>query len=255
MVIHNKFIYWACLLVSVPFVFLSNSAGIAGKSTTGCGGNGCHQASSNTSINVTGIPVSGFKHDSVYTMTLTVSNSIKLKAGFDLTVNRGELLAGTGYNSNGTKEILHNAPKNIVSGNVTWDFQWKAPSSGDSAVVFFVAANAVDANTHPSNDEFETNNFLFDAIPSVTSIQELDIQTIKCYPNPASSILYCKNDFENKTSYFYITDFMGKIHTVQPNNVDQNRYLLDVSSLPNGSYMLIRESENQKSVGHFLKHE
>jgi hypothetical protein len=48
---------------------------------------------------------------------------------------------------------------------------------------------------------------------------------------------------------------MGKIHTVQPNNVDQNRYLLDVSSLPNGSYMLIRESENQKSVGHFLKHE
>lgn len=255
MVIQNKFIYWACVLFSVPFVFLSNSAGIAGKSTTGCGGNGCHQASSNTTIDVTGIPTSGFKHDSIYTMTLSVSNPIKLKAGFDLTVNRGELLAGQGFSLNGTKEILHNAPKNIVAGNVTWEFQWKAPSSGDSAVVFFVAANAVDANTHPSNDEFETNNFLFDAIPSVTSIQELDIQTINCYPNPASSILCCKNVNENGTSQFYIVDFIGKIQKIQPDNADQNQYMFDVRNLPNGNYVLIQESENQKSVGHFLKHE
>lgn len=141
----------------------------------GCGGGGCHQNSPNTTISLTGIPASGYVNGVTYSMTLTVSNALKSKAGFNLTVNQGGLTAGAGMNINGSQELKHSTPLQMISNVATWSFDWTAPVTGTSPVIFFIAGNAVDGNNNSSNDEFETTQAQFSAAsttspPSVTNV-------------------------------------------------------------------------------------
>lgn len=171
-----KRILYSTLLLSV-FILLyitttSSSGGITGKAAIGCGGGGCHTSSNNTSITLTGIPASGFVLGTSYTCTLTVNNATKAKAGFDLTCSTGTLTAGTGMNLNGTMELYHNTPKNILSGTVSWTFTWTAPASG-TTVNFNVAANAVNGNGNAVGDEFWTDNFSYNVSAPVTAAPDV----------------------------------------------------------------------------------
>ena len=174
---HGKltYVYLSALLVMGYFFLSSNSAGVYGKSTAGCGGASCHQDSPNTLINLTGVPITGYVNGSSYTMTLTVSNPTKTKAGFNLTTNMGSLAPGLDMSLNGTQELKHSQPVQMISNVATWTFTWTAPPTGVSPVIFFIAGNAVDGNANSSNDEFETTQAQFDAAsstsaPSITNV-------------------------------------------------------------------------------------
>jgi hypothetical protein len=167
-------VYLLALLGAVYTLFTSSSGGVFGKSTAGCGGAGCHQNAPTTQLNVTGIPASGYVNGTPYTITLTVANAAKSKAGFNLTVNDGTLTAGPGMMLNGPRELKHTSPLNMVSGVSTWTFTWTAPPTGVNPVIFFVAGNSVDGNNQSSNDEFDTNQFQFSCaasstVPSITN--------------------------------------------------------------------------------------
>ncbi len=161
--------YLLLAMLGISFIFSSNSGGVTGKSQTGCGGAGCHQNGSNTLITLTGIPATGYTNGQPYTITLTVGNPSKSKAGFNLTVNQGVLSAGGGMALSGTQELRHTQALNMASGVATWTFTWTAPATGTNPVTFFVAGNAVDGNGQSSNDEFNTDQFSFNAAVSTSA--------------------------------------------------------------------------------------
>jgi len=176
-------VYLLAILSLSYCVCTSSSGGVFGQSTAGCGGGGCHQNSPATLLNVTGIPITGYVNGTAYTMTLTVSNPGKSKAGFNLTVNNGSLTAGAGMNSNGTTELKHSAPLTMVSNTATWTFTWTAPATGTAPVIFFVAGNAVDGNNQSSNDEFDTNQFSFNAAAAATAPTITNVSAAGTGPN------------------------------------------------------------------------
>ncbi|HOZ50256.1 MAG TPA: T9SS type A sorting domain-containing protein [Chitinophagaceae bacterium] len=146
----------------------SNSSGITGKSSVGCGGSGCHSQNAATTIMLSGVPSGGFAPGNTYTLTLLVTNISKPSAGFDLSVSDG-ILSGAPINTtlNGNTEIHHTAPLTSLTGTFSWTFNWTAPT-GSSAVVFNVAANAVDNSTTSSGDAWSIATFNYSASSTST---------------------------------------------------------------------------------------
>lgn len=181
--IFNKFNFVFLLgVLSVSyFIFSSNSTGVTGKATSGCGGAGCHTPSIATTILFSGIN-SPYTYGQTYTCTLQVTNAAKVKAGFDLKVNIGTITAisGQGTTVNGAgNEVTHNAPKAMVGGTSTWTFQWKAPASGNTDLVVNVAGNAVDGNNQSTNDAFDIDAFSISSpnagTPTITQVNASNI--------------------------------------------------------------------------------
>lgn len=142
------------------------SQGVMGASTTGCGS--CHgnSASSATTINIMGIPSTGWVPGTAYNLTLSINNMSKSKAGFDLTVSAGTISnAPAGTMLMGGTELHHTTPGQAISGTTTWAFTWTAPASGTS-VDFNVAGNAVDNNTLSSGDQWNQVTLPFSAASS-----------------------------------------------------------------------------------------
>ncbi len=147
----------------------SYSSGITSQHTVGCGGGGCHGAqSAGTIIALTGIPVSGWVPSTSYPLTLTVTNTAKVAAGFNFLFSAGTLTAGTGMALSGL-EMRHTSPKTMVSGTSTWTFNWTAPASGTSITVN-IAGNAVNLNGFAdANDNWNTAVLTFNAASTATA--------------------------------------------------------------------------------------
>jgi hypothetical protein len=148
----NKRILWLFSLVTfvVGYIsFSSFSGGISSSSVSGCS---CHGSiSPATLINISGLPAN-YIAGSVYTITLTASNtsvvSAARKAGFNMAVNLGSFgNLPAGVQAFNTKEIGHNTPQGEVGGGFSWTFTWQAPASGNTtAVLFTVACNVVNGD-------------------------------------------------------------------------------------------------------------
>jgi hypothetical protein len=135
---------------------------------------------------ITGLPPGGYVQGQTYALQLMVSNLQKLGAGFDMTVNGGSLTASAGTQLNGLQELYHTSTKTMVAGMASWSFNWTAPSTGFTPVVFFIAGNAVNMNNNPQNDAFDTeqvsvNSAVTSSLPTITSVSVNNIT-----PNSAS---------------------------------------------------------------------
>jgi hypothetical protein len=151
-------------------LFTSSSTGITGRSTIGCGGVGCHGAqSTGTVLSISGVPGAGWTASTAYTITISVTNTSKAGAGFDLTVTAGTLSgASSGAQASGS-EAGHTTPKTFTSGTATWTVTWTAPATGTS-VVFHLAGNAVNLNsTNDAGDVWNTLSQTFNKASSVTA--------------------------------------------------------------------------------------
>jgi hypothetical protein len=156
-------IYLSVALLLVAVLFSSNQIGVSGKSIAGCGGGGCHTYSINTTMGLTGIPANGYANGQTYNMFLTVSNSTKFKAGFNMTASTGTLGAGAGMALVSPTELKHTAPLLMNNGNAIWSFTWTAPATGTAPVTFYVAGNAVDTSGTAAGDAFNTAQFNYTA--------------------------------------------------------------------------------------------
>ncbi len=164
----GKLLFSSLMLIGGLVAYLSlssNSSGMPGVSSTGCGGSTCHSSSTATTILLTGIPAAGFVAGTTYTLTLSVSNSTKAAAGFDLGVSSGILSAAPVNTAMPTSgEMYHTQPKVFVSGGTSWTFNWTAPAT--SAVIFNISANAVDNTGTSANDAYATTALTFLEAPS-----------------------------------------------------------------------------------------
>ncbi|MBL7975330.1 MAG: immunoglobulin domain-containing protein [Candidatus Kapabacteria bacterium] len=153
--------YIFILLFAVQALAYQN--GITGRTTSGCGGAGCHSGTpSNTTLTTSG-PSSVLPSSTGNTFTLTIQNSTRPRAGCDIdfvnasnTVQSGlAVISGQGTTLSGN-EIVHSTPKSL-SGSASFQFNITAPSTPGVYTIRF-AGNATSSS---SSGDFTTTTRTF----------------------------------------------------------------------------------------------
>ncbi len=152
----------------------SGKSGAPGDAT--CQQSGCHSTyslnsgSNRSDINISTTMIGGeYAQDSTYQVTVSFDPPSISRAGFEITA-LGNFTAGsssvgnfTSTSSNtqtimgsGREYVAHTSSGSAVTGNsVNWTFDWKAPSSNQGDVRFYLALN--EAN----NDGFNSNDYIY----------------------------------------------------------------------------------------------
>lgn len=137
----------------------------------------CHSGGTGTgSVSLTGAP-SSFTPGQTYNLTLTLTDNVAFEGGFQMVAVSGtssNAQVGTFLNAtsapftrltnNPPSRITHSQRAPIVSGTVSWNFKWVAPTiSPPGQVYFYFAANAVNDNGNTDGDS--PRNGVSSAIP------------------------------------------------------------------------------------------
>ncbi len=112
-------------------------------------------------------------------------------------------------------------------------------------------------NTNIHSTDLAGNPRVFDAIVDMGayeieplgSISSIDkASELIVYPNPATSHLFVKKqEYSNFQYVIYSLD--GAIHTIDPSEVNTGEYVLDISSLSSGLYLLVaRTQEDEQPI-------
>lgn len=181
--------------------FIISSGGITGR--TGSPGEGtcagCHGGGGGTTAVILSaspsLTLSQYLPGQTYTLTLTVTNSLFSKFGFNAEIlnssntNAGNISAGlSGVQVVNTtrKNVTQTTPKS-GTGSASFQFVWTAPLSGTATI--YAAGNAVNGTGGTSGDA--TGNTAFVLTPNTSNgINEAvssGISGLNVYPNPVRS--------------------------------------------------------------------
>lgn len=132
-----------------------------------CNEGGCHStnnAAYGGTVTVTGLPAS-VTAGTVYPLTVTgtVTQGSPVRAGFELVIvaangygQAGSIAGGTGTSvgsSSGRSYLRQSSPKNYSSGQVSWTFNWTAPTSiAGSDITFYSTILMANGNGGTSGD-------------------------------------------------------------------------------------------------------
>ena len=242
--------------VATYITMSSNSQGIMGKSTVGCGGGGCHGAmSTNTLISFSGtVPSSGYVPGSTYTMTLLVANaSAKPKSGFDLTVTGGSISGAPANTMAMGTELHHTSPLTALVGGgaavTSIVFNWTAPTSAATSVTFNVSGNAVDGTGNQANDEWNQDSYVFNK--ASTSINDVESTQFNLYPNPATEYLTINTDATIQS--VKAISLTGSMINLTVSKLSNNEYRVDTKTLATGAYVLLINDGKSTSHKKFIK--
>jgi Secretion system C-terminal sorting domain len=230
-----KFILIFTMLCIAATTFQSNSGGVVGGGVAGCN---CHgNANGAAQVLLVGMPATGYVNNTAYICTLTVQNTVMVKAGFALHVSGGTI---NNIPANVTQvsptEITHNTPKALNGGVTSWIFTWNAPASGTVTVDVNYAGNTVNNNNQTNGDQWNIGSMQVPAFgvvisaPVVTSNSANNITynnaTLNgtCNANNASTTL----TFEYGTSTAY-----GQTISGNPNNINGDS-IKNISAIING---------------------
>lgn len=121
----------------------------------------CHGGGGGTgSVSLNNTPTS-IQAGQTYALTLSVSHSSAIKAGFQIVATNGttntmigSFAASSGTRVNSNNRLTQSTPKALSGGSTSWTFNWTAPSSNlPSNIKFFYVCNAVNDNGDTSGDE------------------------------------------------------------------------------------------------------
>jgi Secretion system C-terminal sorting domain len=238
----------ALLSISAYIVFSSHSnasSGVMGaaNSTQSCAGGGCHGSVADTATTIvfSGVPAIGYVPGTVYPVSVTITNSSKTKAGFDLAFSGGSI---TGNPTNtmimSGKELHHTAPFTAVSGVTTINFNWTAPASG--VVVLNILGNAVNGTGTAAGDGWAFKVYDIVAAPNAISSQNIGT-LLNVYPNPTINNVTIDSK-ENIISAEAI-GMMGNRIAVNITKNGNNTYSANTSALASGNYLLLLKGEKE----------
>jgi Secretion system C-terminal sorting domain len=234
-------------------LFNSNSSGITGVSSTGCGGTGCHGNVSTTAGGVlTGIPLTGYVPGTTYTLTLTVGTldtSLK-KAGFDLAVNGGTISnAPAGTTITGGNEIGHQGGgKSLTFGTTNWAFSWTAPNT--DSVRFNYSTNLVNNNNAASGDQWR--NGTQKAIKAASAVSDIEVSLVNVYPNPSINSLTIETKNSSTIQLVEAISVLGGKSILLP-STKRAPYTVSTEVLSTGNYLLRVHTSNGVIHGKFCK--
>lgn len=222
----------------------SGSPGDGGVSCASCHSGG----SSGVSANITtDIPASGYDLNTDY--TITVSKSASAAGGFQLVAENasnskvGSFTAGTGSRVSGDR-VTQNS-----SGNSSWSFTWKSPSSDQGNIIFY--SSVVIANGDGSNGSGDKVVNTSTSGATVLGIPAAKRLSFDMYPNPASENLTIQlpSSSEKATVQFY--DYLGRLALTE--TVFSSNDKINVESLNAGVYILKVISDDKIGSQKFIK--
>lgn len=175
-------------VVVTSLFFYAFSSGITGqtkKSTTdGCS---CHGSFPSSSVNVSIVGPSSLIIGQKAAYSVTISGGPLVRAGTNIAASAGTLglITGSGLQTM-SGELTHTSPKSPVSGTVTFQFDYTAPSTPGN-ITLFANGNSVNFNGGNNEDQW---NFAADKIVVVNTTSVDDNALVnkfkleQNYPNP-----------------------------------------------------------------------
>lgn len=155
-----KTVFLLAMLCCIHAVALANPNGITGRSTTGCGGAGCHGGAANGATSVTLNGPLAVDAGSTTDFTFIVGHATLQAAGYNLSIAKsGGGGGGTFEALDGSQvqggELTHLARKDMVGGSASFPFRWTAPATHGTYDIR-AAGNAVNGNGLNTGDIWNT---------------------------------------------------------------------------------------------------
>ena len=236
------------------------------RGAPGDGGNTCvtcHNNSGsfgNVSIdfemtNASGAVVDAYKPDSVYSVKISVNNSMGTPAGYGFQMiclddaNDDNISGWSNPSSNA--QLSTSAGRNYVehdgiSSTNVFAVDWTAPETATGDVTFYLGANAVNGANGNGGDRAKIDKFTITEAPAdtiPTGLSKLENETIGFYPNPVSDVLYARHPDQSKVLIYHVNGAL-----LGERNIEGNQ--LDVSDLETGIYFF----QTHQSIQRILKH-
>lgn len=162
-------IWIVIVIVSASFLFYASSSGITGQTLKNGNGCDCHgPVSSNVMVMINGPDTLTVNQTADY--TVTISGGPLVRGGTNIAASSGDLNISTGLQKI-SGELTHTSPKAPVSGVVTFNFSYTAPSSTGDATLY-ANGNSVNFNGGSNGDEW---NFAPDKIITVTDVIPVEL--------------------------------------------------------------------------------
>lgn len=137
-------------IVAVSFFFYAYSSGITGRTQLNGVGCDCHgpEVSSNVVVTING--PDSLSPGQVGSYTVTITGGTLTRGGTNIAASAGVLntITGSGLQKIGN-ELTHTAPKNPVSGSVSFPFNYTAPNVTGNVTLY---ANGNSVNFNGGND-------------------------------------------------------------------------------------------------------
>lgn len=237
----------------------SNSNGAPGQWANINGGpncTNCHMGLPTQTLTdaiTTDIPASGYIMGETYNITVSLSNGLSNKFGFQLAVRDndnnavGTLISPdnlTNLQGASSDLITHtNAGNQGANNSITWSFQWVAPNDCDKTVNFYASLMSTNNNNANTGDQvYLTSLEGIECGDPLSSSLEFALEKVNLYPNPFNNVLNISN-IPNEVEYIKVFDLAGReIYSV----ASLNKYLnVDLSEIETGIYFVSFEGNNE----------
>jgi len=243
-----------------------------GTAETTCGASTCHNNTPNSGTGSVSITYSDSNLEYVpgdtYDMTVTTSESGKVKFGFEITVvdangdSVGKFIIPNGVNNvsapaggaiNHRRYLGH---KNASATN-SWSFQWQAPVTDRGQLTFFAAGNCANGNGQSNGDHIYTTSLSITKKTSTgvaalaTPNNSLKIQSIT---SGKLNVQYSLS--KDELARLGVYDINGRLIQQLCNESEQagnySRTFSLANDLNSGLYLLLFNSSDQQSVQKFF---
>ncbi len=243
----------AITFASVP---PASKTGAPGEET--CFTSGCHLLGTLNPPN-TGIEImfntgaNTYVADSVYEISVTITDSSAIIFGFELTaLDSNDLRMGAfvildssntyALLATGREYITHflaSEPMNVGAGFFTWQFQWIAPPLGSGLITFYAAGVAAPSlvSAAAGNVHTTTLSIFQDSTVGISEYPDNEYG-YRLFPNPADQYIgFLFQDGPENVDHVTLYSINGK-NTFRYSGGHLNDNRIDVSEIPAGLYLI-----------------
>jgi hypothetical protein len=243
----------------------ASNTGSPGDLSQTCARSGCHAgtASDRDGMISTDIPASGYVAGQTYTITVSITQSGISKWGFQLSpqTNAGSLVGTltlsdntrTRFVGSGNKYVTHTTAGNSgASGTSSWNMSWTAPAAGTGDVTFYAAVMAANGNGNTSGDLVFKDNLTISEDPTSALNKVEYVYTPFAFPNPIEGNEITLN-VPSKVNVFQLFDLNGRLWLEIPNSSKATSYVLDITKVPVGVYLLKMKSDTTEYMQRIIR--
>ena len=218
---------------------VSNTGSPGDGASNTCAKFGCHvgtvnSGSGNVTVDLSGIPSSGYKPGETYTLSVTVVESGRTTFGFQATAEdasgnkMGTMVSSVDSKVQSNSWITHRMP----NGSGTFTFDWTAPNSSLD-VTFFAAGNAANSDGKAGGDHIYTGSAsvsrdILSSTEPLTASYGINILTV--FPE---KILRIESDRRASLKLFNVNGMFIRDMDIQQGTSD-----ISVQNLNTGVYLL-----------------
>ncbi|MFN0173150.1 MAG: choice-of-anchor V domain-containing protein [Saprospiraceae bacterium] len=226
-----------------------------------CGRAPCHNVpvnvgSAQMSLTFNGIGQQYFA-DSVYLLTVTITNSQTMRNGFEiLALNESLQNTGTwqllepskmkiinGIGLPNRKYVTHKAAGNLQT---EWIVAWKAPSTDVGKVKFYASVNATNNDGLNTGDEVYTKSIEV-TFASVNTVKDVSLRFFKVYPSIANTGIWVEFPKDMSSAQASLFDSAGR-QVIVKDLPQGKQHFIEINGLRPGVYFLKLHAEGHQAM-------